>query len=153
MLGSLQLDASQLSPARSLIERAAVNGRNKRGTGVPTSAGEVHVESWAVPDLIHNKLGLEDGDLMSIAGFEKCVRDACQSRLVHEQDRATLGVELPLALEDGFLSTRCVSVSLMRTDRRREGSMPELTFQCCPWNPPAVLRTRESDKGRHRVNG
>lgn len=63
---------------------------------------------------------------MSIAGFEKSVRDACQSRLVHEQDRAALGVELPLALENGFLSTRCVSVSLMRTDGRRERSVLEI---------------------------
>lgn len=63
---------------------------------------------------------------MSIAVFEKRVRDACQSRLVHEQDRAALGIELPLALEDGFLSTRCVSASLMRTDGRRERSVFEI---------------------------
>jgi len=65
---------------------------------------------------------------MSIAGFEECVRDACQSRLVHEQDRAALGVELPLALEDGVLATRYVSVSPMRIDGRRESSMLDTHF-------------------------
>jgi hypothetical protein len=82
--------------------------------------------------LVHHKLGLEDGDLMSIASFEECIRDACQSRLVHEQDRAALGVELPLAVEDGVLATRRVSVSRMRIDGRRESSILDAHFPVLP---------------------
>jgi hypothetical protein len=78
---------------------------------VPTSAGEIHVEPGAIPDLRYHILALEDGKMKG--GMEKFVRDMCHSRPVHQQDRAALVVELPSAIEDNALNIRDVSVSPM----------------------------------------
>ena len=73
---------------------------------VPTSVGKVHVEPRAIPDLIHDTLSLQDGEM--IRGAEKCVRDPCHPWSVHQQDCAALFFELPPAPEDNTLSTGCV---------------------------------------------
>jgi hypothetical protein len=70
--------------------------------------------------LIHHKLALENREIEGLRGLEKCVREACQSRLVHQQDCAALGVELPLALKDGILISSIVSGSPMRMATRQK---------------------------------
>lgn len=56
-------------------------------------------------------LALENGKMKG--GMEKFVRDMCQSRPMHQQDRAALIGELPPALEDNVLNIRDVSASPM----------------------------------------
>jgi hypothetical protein len=55
-------------------------------------------------------LALENGEMES--GRKKFVRDVYHLWSVHQQNRAALVVELPLAVEDNFLILRDVSVSL-----------------------------------------
>jgi hypothetical protein len=89
----------------SLASRNSFIGRSK-WLLVPTSAGEIHVEPGAIPDLRYHILALEDGKMKG--GMEKFVRDMCHSRPVHQQDRAALVVELPSAIEDNALNIRDV---------------------------------------------
>ena len=58
-----------------------------------TFVGEVHVETGAVVYLFDDDFALEEGQIELLV--EEPVRDADQTWLVHQQDRAALVVELP----------------------------------------------------------
>jgi hypothetical protein len=98
-----------------LAERKSIYslGQIKKRPLSLTSAGKIHEVTRASPDLGHNPLVLENGAIQE-AGSEKFLRDACQSWFVHQQDRATIGVDLPLPFEENVLGIRPIPVSPMR---------------------------------------